>query len=196
MKKILTVLFIATLASCSNDANELNEMQNTTVLQKSDQVAPEVEYEAILSNLYPSYSVGDWTELVDEDGNITLVKEVENSDNTMAYLIQDPTTGHYLFAAKNEVAKTIYVRDFTADILIDGSYEGVLPVAIDIHHPNAGTITIGWFRRFTRRFIGPGRSNGDWGSCFNGAQYRTVIYTFSVLFMEFENGSEVQSREC
>ncbi|PQJ30508.1 hypothetical protein BST92_00490 [Nonlabens arenilitoris] len=196
IKSSLLVFAVAIFIGCSNDENELTNNDNSLLTQKSSEIAPEVEYEEILSTIYTEYSVGDWTQIEDEDGYITMVKKVENNLNSIAYLIADPIDGHYLFAEQNEELETIFVRDYTADILIDGAYLGESPIAIDINHPDAGTQTKGWIRGFTRRFFGAGRETGNWGGCIGGIQYRTIVHTFSVLFIEFENGQTVESREC
>jgi len=139
-------------------------------LQKSSELSPESEYEEILLSRYSDYTVGEWTVIEDENGGLTSVKAVTNGVDPIAYLIEDPTDGHYLFAAKNEDTETLFVRDFTNDLLIDGSYAGTFPVAVDIQHPYSWTVTQGWFRRFTWTFMGLGTSRGDWGGCIGGSR--------------------------
>lgn len=195
-RKLLIAHSFAPFVSCSNDGDDLQEVENVSGLQKSSELSPESEYEGILSSRYGDYTVGEWMVIEDENGGLTHVKVVANGVDPIAYLIEDPTDGHYLFAAKNEDTETLFVRDFTNDLLIDGSYAGTFPVAVEIQHPDSGTVTQGWFRRFTWTFMGWGTSQGDWGGCIGGLRYRTITHYASIFFIEFENEMGQESKAC
>jgi hypothetical protein len=194
----LAIVIAFGVTGCSPEAESVeNDIVSETLQTKSIILEPETEYEDILNAFYDEYEVGEWTTIVDEAEFETEVKEVINSNGSTAYLIKDPEDGHYVFVDRNDVTEMLYFRDLSNGTDLNFSFAGQLPIKVEPGDGDAGVVTNGWFRGFSRRFFGAGQAVGGWSGCIGGLQYRTVTPTFTVLFMEFQNGeSGQQSQKC
>jgi hypothetical protein len=198
LSKVMIALFLTcSILSCSPE-NEIIETDQASenIILKSAILEPEVEYLDVLNSFYTEYEVSKWIDLKDEEGYTARVKEITNPTGSMAYLIEDPEDGHFSFVDRNDDTEVLNFIDLTAKTNLNFCFAGQLPIKVEPGDGDAGVVTNGWFRRFTKKFFGPGESTGPWTSRIGGQQQRWVAQTFTVLFMEFDNGGEWEYQGC